>query len=507
MNVVSLDSIQGLGQLKASASAACSSSCGSGSLPTDIPPETAARIRNHPCYNEEAHHYFARVHVAVASSCNIQCRYCNRKYDCSNESRPGVVSERLTPEEAVAKVLAVAAEVPQLSVVGVAGPGDSLADHASSTFKTFRLLAEKAPDLKFCLSTNGLALPDHVRTIKDLDIDHVTVTMNAIDPEIAERVYAWVRFKGKRYTGIEAARILLERQMEGLEALTSAGILVKINSVMIPGINDEHLIEVNKAVRAKGAFLHNIMPLISDPAHGTEFGLSGQRGPAPAELKALQDKVEGGIKIMRHCRQCRADAVGLLGEDRGAEFSKERIASIEPRDAAEDRAAYRAHVEAERLELEAKREAAASAAAALESAKPVLMAVATKGGNRINEHFGHAREFQIYEVGPGGAKFVGHRRVENYCRGGEGETDVLTATVTALSDCVAVLVARIGERPSRTLREAGIEPVSAYAFEFIEEALPAHFAAFANGPDQGRMRLETVAEGAGRRDVPVARRA
>ena len=41
------------------------------------------------------------MHVAVAPACNIQCNYCNRKYDCANESRPGVVSEKLTPEQAM----------------------------------------------------------------------------------------------------------------------------------------------------------------------------------------------------------------------------------------------------------------------------------------------------------------------------------------------------------------------------------------------------------------------
>ena len=70
-----------------------SHSCGStddqlGHLPEHI----RAKVQNHPCYSEEAHHYFARMHVAVAPACNIQCNYCNRKYDCSNESRPGVVS-------------------------------------------------------------------------------------------------------------------------------------------------------------------------------------------------------------------------------------------------------------------------------------------------------------------------------------------------------------------------------------------------------------------------------
>ena len=79
--------------------------------------------------------------------------------------------------------------------------------------------------------------------------------------------------------------------MLGLEMLAERKILVKVNSVMIPGINDEHLIEVNKVVKAKGAFLHNIMPLISEPEHGTHFGLTGQRGPRAMELKALQDQL------------------------------------------------------------------------------------------------------------------------------------------------------------------------------------------------------------------------
>src|SRR5690606_12881502 len=110
------------------------SSCASGSCGSDndqmsaLPDHIRAKVENHPCYSEEAHHYFARMHVAVAPACNIQCHYCNRKYDCSNESRPGVVSEVLTPDQAVKKVKAVAANIPQMTVLGIAGPGDPLAN-------------------------------------------------------------------------------------------------------------------------------------------------------------------------------------------------------------------------------------------------------------------------------------------------------------------------------------------------------------------------------------------
>src|SRR6266571_6321699 len=121
----------------------CGFARGCGDAPaTPVPDGALERARNHPCYSEEAHHHFARMHAAVAPACNIQCHYCNRKYDCANESRPGVVSELLTPEQAVKKTLAVAAAIPQMSVLGIAGPGDPLAN-PERTFATFRMLAEK----------------------------------------------------------------------------------------------------------------------------------------------------------------------------------------------------------------------------------------------------------------------------------------------------------------------------------------------------------------------------
>jgi nitrogen fixation protein NifB len=232
------------------------------------------------------------MHVAVAPACNIQCNYCNRKYDCSNESRPGVVSQKLTPEQAVKKVVAVASEIPQMTVLGIAGPGDALAN-PKKTFDTFRMLQEQAPDIKLCLSTNGLALPELVDEICKYNIDHVTITINMVDPEVGAKIYPWIFWDHKRVTGIEAATILHQQQMKGLEMLTARGVLTKINSVLIPGINDEHLIEVNREVKKRGAFLHNIMPLISEPEHGTVFGLTGQRGPSRAGTQGGAGRLHG----------------------------------------------------------------------------------------------------------------------------------------------------------------------------------------------------------------------
>ena len=419
-----------------------------------------ARIEKHPCYSEEAHHHYARMHVAVAPACNIQCNYCNRKYDCANESRPGVVSELLTPEEAAHKVLVVAGKIPQMTVLGIAGPGDPLAN-PEKTFRTFELIADKAPDIKLCLSTNGLMLPDYVDRIKALNVDHVTITINMVDPEIGEKIYPWVHYRRKRYRGIEAARILHERQMEGLQALREADILCKVNSVMIPGINDKHLVEVDNVIRQHGAFLHNIMPLISAPEHGTHFGLTGQRGPTAKELKALQDDCSGNMKMMRHCRQCRADAVGLLGEDRSQEFTKAKFMEMPPEYNLEARQEVHAGIAQFKAELASAKAKTKSTAKVANSPK-ILVAVATKGGGLVNQHFGHAKEFMIYEVDANEARFVGHRKVAHYCQGGYGEEATLEGIISTVADCKAVLASKVGPCPQKELEKAGVRVVEAY---------------------------------------------
>lgn len=456
-----------------SAYSACSSGgCHPQSHENLLSESVRQKVATHPCYSEKAHHHFARMHVAVAPACNIQCRYCNRKYDCANESRPGVVSELLHPEQAVKKVLAVAAAIPQLSVLGIAGPGDPLAN-PERTFETFRLLSERVPDLKLCLSTNGLRLPELIDKIVQYHIDHVTITINTLDPDMGAEIYSWVYWKNRRLRGRQAALALIEAQQEGLEKLVAHEILVKVNSVMIPGINDHHLKEVSQVVKAKGAFLHNIMPLISAPEHGTYYGVIGQRQPTPEELQTLQDSCSGSMAVMRHCRQCRADAVGLLGEDRGAEFALEKIDSIE----IDEQAALHRRSEMRQSllkKLEGQPILYPSPTDQPPMSRPVKMAVATTGGGIINQHFGHAKEFLVYEVSAGAIRLLGHRKTDLYCHGLEACEDhetTLNKTIAMLSDCETILCAKIGWSPWNSLEKAGIMPNGEHTMEPIEEAL------------------------------------
>jgi len=275
----------------------------------DVPwdPSQIRQIQEHPCFSATAGHAFGRMHLAVAPKCNIQCNYCIREFDCVNESRPGVTSEVLSPEVAIKRVREVIADFPYIKVIGIAGPGEPL--YNEETFETLRLLKEEFPHLIKCLSSNGLLLPEKVDLLNELGVSNITVTMSAVDPDIGKEIYSFVNYHGKKYTGLEAAEIILENQLKGLARSVELGIITKVNTVLIPTVNDDHIVEVARKIKEIGVYLQNIMPLIP------QYKFADITPPTPSEKRAMQDECSKITKQMRHCRQCRADAIGRLGED------------------------------------------------------------------------------------------------------------------------------------------------------------------------------------------------
>jgi nitrogen fixation protein NifB len=269
-------------------------------------------IKTHPCFSKEAHHKFGRIHLPVAPACNIQCRYCMRKYDCANESRPGITSKVLTPSEALERVMALVERNDRLSVVGIAGPGDPLANDA--TFETMKAIHREFPELVLCISTNGLYLSDRLEDLVKSGVRSLTITINAVMPETAEKIYSWVLYRGRRYTGRDAAECLLCNQWRGLRNAIDAGLIVKVNSVLIPGVNDEEIPLIAWLAGGKGADIMNIIPLIPRAA------FECMRRPARKMVNRLRDECIRYIPQMTHCRQCRADACGILGEDKDMEL-------------------------------------------------------------------------------------------------------------------------------------------------------------------------------------------
>lgn len=265
--------------------------------------EFAEKARGHPCFDKLAHHRVGRMHIPVAPACNIKCRYCHREVG-GLENRPGVAAGIISPAKALELVERVVAEDPAVQVIGVAGPGDALA--VESTFTALKLIHDRFPELRKCVSTNGLMLAERVKDLLAVGVTSVSVTVNAVTPEIGRQFYRMAVVEGRVHRE-DAFDVLSVRQLKGIERAARAGLAVKVNTVLVPEINGEHIEELAREMRAAGARLMNIMPL-------KPIG-EMRNYPAPTcfELEEARYEAEKHIEQFRLCKQCRADAIGIPG--------------------------------------------------------------------------------------------------------------------------------------------------------------------------------------------------
>jgi nitrogen fixation protein NifB len=260
----------------------------------------------HPCFSEAMHSKVGRIHLPVARLCNIHCRYCERRVgEFYHSSRPGVAARLIAPAQVPAYIEAALEECPGIEVVAVAGPGEPLFN--PETFRSLSIARKSFPKMKLCVCTNGLLLPDKLGELARLGVGFLTVTINAASPETGARVYAWARYGGRLYRGVAGARLLLENQFRGLGMAAAAGMEVKVNSVLIPGINESELGLIAERAASLGAGVMNIMPLIPSGE------LAGLKPPDCKRLRAARKRCETIIPQFRLCKQCRADACGVPG--------------------------------------------------------------------------------------------------------------------------------------------------------------------------------------------------
>jgi nitrogen fixation protein NifB len=261
----------------------------------------------HPCFFAGAQGQYGRIHLPVAASCNLVCAYCRRDTDCLHESRPGVTSQLMTPQEALAHLDRSLAAMPYLSVAGVAGPGDPFCE-PEPTLTCLEIIRQAHPGLLLCVASNGLNLPPHIPRLAELGVRFVTLTINALEPAVAARLHLLVKDRGRTLSGPKAGALLIQRQLEALSGLKAVGVTVKINTVLVPGINEGQVVEVARMAAGLEADLMNLIPLI--PVAGTP--LAGAEPPSKALIHRLRQEAGAYIPQMTHCRRCRADAAGLL---------------------------------------------------------------------------------------------------------------------------------------------------------------------------------------------------
>lgn len=363
-------------------------------------------------------HTCGRLHLPVAPRCNIQCKYCDRNYDCPNQSRPGVASQVLTPTQAAAFLDEALALKPEITAVGVAGPGDALAD-ASPTLETLRLVGEAHPELRRFVATNGLKLAEHAEALKETGVSTVHVAVNAVDPAVGSLVYSFIRPDKRSLFGEEAASTLIAAQEAGIRAAKAAGLEVIAACTVIPKVNDDHI----SAIAAWLATLE-VDGLDLVPFHPAQASPLGQHeAAAKAHMHAAQDAAKPHIPLMECCARCRADAVGLLGEAQAAELIN-KIKAL----------------------------GSQSGPYVMPDAQRPYVAVATSNGEIIDTHLGHARRLLIYQNDHG---LVTMKETREAPPKGGGDSR-WKALADVLSDCKVLMVASAGDNPQKVLQEEGL---------------------------------------------------
>jgi nitrogen fixation protein NifB len=156
-----------------------------------------------------------------------------------------------------------------------------------------------------CVSTNGLLLEKRLPDLLEDGVKAVTVTVNAPDGDVGMHIYSWVRYSGIIYHGKEAAELLITQQLRGIKAALSAGLRLKVNSVLVPGINERHMVRLARRLKEIGVPLMNIMPLIPGGR------MKNLRRPTCDEIRDVRDLCTAAIPQFHRCEHCRADIIRL----------------------------------------------------------------------------------------------------------------------------------------------------------------------------------------------------
>lgn len=251
--------------------------------------ERTATFDSHPCFGMTSRKTVGRLHLPVAPRANARIKF-------ASDARP---KPAMMPEEAVAWLDHVLAQDKPVSIVGITGPGDPLAA-PKPTLRTLRMIRSKYPDMELCLTTLGINGAENASELAELGLSHVTILVDAVAPEVAESLYAWIRPSTKTLPLPEAARQLLNEQARAVTAFKQAGLTVKINTTVYPGANAGHVEDIAKAMSLLGA---DIMAVTPGPDEKSSVEL----------LATVRDRAARHMELMPAWSEC---GEGLVGLDR-----------------------------------------------------------------------------------------------------------------------------------------------------------------------------------------------
>ncbi len=213
----------------------------------------------------------------------------------------------MTPDIAITRTRIEIDKNPNLKIVAISGPGEPLAN--AETFETLERIRMEFQDISMCLSTNGVLLSKYVDWLKEINVTTVSVSMSTSCIASASKIYEWARFQNILVRGEIMASKIIDAQIKGITMASNEGIHVKVNSILIPEINMQDIVNLASVISKAGAELQNIVPLVPNDK------LSSNRAPSFQEIQDIRKEASSFIEQFTYCKQCRSDVVGIPGCD------------------------------------------------------------------------------------------------------------------------------------------------------------------------------------------------
>lgn len=367
-------------------------------------PQDTEHMPSHPCFGEGVHKTVGRVHLPVAAR-----DYARRRY----ASEP-VAKEALSPKAALAWLAEQMELGFSIAVVGVTGPGDPMAS-PQATLETLGLVRDAYPDMALCLTTLGMGAADAAEDLARLGVDHVTLLVDAVAPQVVEQLYAWIRPATHTLPLRQGAEILVQEQERAVVALKAAGIVVKINTTVYPGLNAEHVEYVAERMAELGADIMRLTPCPAPAAgEGEQDSPPGPCAPSAELMAELRLRVEAHLPLMPEREGCGEDTVGTapIGPKPGGLIPKP-------------------------------------------TPERPNVAVCSSEGLDVDLHLGQARQFLVYGPSKSGDGLVVLLESRRAPEPGIGPAR-WQATAEILKDCFTLLAAAAGETPKTVLADMSL---------------------------------------------------
>ena len=168
--------------------------------------------------------YYLRL--SVTDLCNLRCIYCMPEDGVEKKRHDDILSIEEITEIVRA---AVACGITKVRVTG----GEPLV--RKGIVEICRRIAEMPGIRELCMTTNGILLPEYAGELKNAGVNRLNISLDSVDPETYRKI----------------TRIgTLDRALAGVEAALATGFdTVKINAVLIGGVNDNEILSLLEFTR------------------------------------------------------------------------------------------------------------------------------------------------------------------------------------------------------------------------------------------------------------------